>query len=84
MSRGGTNRQPTGIFAHSGENISIYVEAEDNDPLPNIIFTQYIGIYSKWMGKKIQLKKGKNILTVDNFDIIDIKINILLKNKAKI
>ena len=76
MSRGGTDRQPTGIFAHSGEKISIFVEAEDNDPLPNIIFTQYIGIYNKWIGNRIQLKKGKNFVTVNHFNINDIKEKI--------
>ena len=76
MSRGGTDRQSTGIFAHSDETISIFVEAEDNDPLPNIIFTQYIGIYNRWVGQTIKLKKGKNFVTVNDFYISDIKVRL--------
>ena len=76
MSIGSTNRQPTGIFGFSNETIKIYVDANKNDPLPSIVFTQYVGIYYKWMGSPIFLKKGINILKVNNFDISDIELNI--------
>ena len=76
MSRGGTDRQPTGIFAFSGETITIFVEANDDDPLPNIIFTQFLGPYNKWYGNSIPLKKGMNILTVNDFNISEIKEDI--------
>ena len=69
MSRGGTNRQPTGIYAYSNETIIIYVQSNDEDPLPSIRFSQYIGKYSNWLAKPIQLQKGKNILKVPEFDI---------------
>ena len=76
MSRGSTDRQPTGIFGFSNETIKIYVDANKNDPLPSIVFTQYVGIYNKWIESPIVLKKGVNILKVDIFDISDIKLNI--------
>jgi hypothetical protein len=76
MSRGSTDRQPTGIFGFSNETIKIYVDANKNDPLPSIVFTQYVGIYYKWIESPIILKKGVNILKVNNFDISDIELNI--------
>ena len=39
MSRGGTNRQCTGIYGYSGDDIIIYVQADDDDPLPSIRFS---------------------------------------------
>ena len=76
MSRGGTDRQPTGIFAFSGETIKIFVDANNDDPLPNIIFTQFLGPYNKWYGSSIPLKKGINILTANDFNISEIKEDI--------
>ena len=48
MSRGGTNRQPTGIFAYSNETMIIYVDSDDKDRLPLIRFSQYIGNAYDW------------------------------------
>jgi len=76
MSRGGTNRQPTGIYAYSNDTITVYVDANDNDPLPSIKFSQYIGIYNKWLSFQIPLKKGKNIIKVSNFDITGIEVKV--------
>ena len=76
MRRGSANRQPTGIFVFSNETITIYVDANNDDPLPSIVFTQYVGIYNNWIKPSILLKKGVNVLKVDNFDISDIKLNI--------
>ena len=59
MSRGGTNRQPTGIYAFANEFITIYAESNDDSPLPSIIFSQYIGESSNWLSSPFQLKKGK-------------------------
>jgi len=61
MSRGGTDRQPTGIYAFSNEIITINVESDD-DPLPSIRFSQYIREYMNWLSFPFELKKGKNIL----------------------
>ncbi len=48
----GTDRQATGIFANPGEEIAIYVEADANDPLPQICFTQFISSYAGWYSTK--------------------------------
>ena len=76
MSRGGTNKQSTGIFGFANETITIFVDSNNGDPLPAIRFTQYVGLYNKWIDKPIQLKRGLNILTVKEFDISEIKLNI--------
>ena len=40
MANGGTNKQPTGIYGFSNEIITVYVEANIDDPLPFIRFSQ--------------------------------------------
>ena len=70
MGWGCTNRQSTGIFGLSNEKIIIYVDAnEDEIHLPSIRFSQFIGIYHKWLSSPYQLKKGKNEFIVEKFDI---------------
>ena len=76
MSRGGTNRQPTGIYGFANETITFYVEANDDDPLPSIYFSQYMGLYTNWLSSPINLIKGKNVLKVKNFNISDLGVNI--------
>ena len=76
MSRGGTNKQSTGIFGFTNETITIFVDSNIGDPLPSMRFTQYLGLYNKWMDKPVQLKNGLNILKVKEFDISDIELNI--------
>ena len=76
MKKGATNRQCTGIFGFSNETITIYVQSNFDDPLPSIRFSQYIGIYDKWIDSSTPLKIGKNILKIKNFDISDIELNI--------
>ena len=76
MSRGGTNRQPTGIYAFTNESITIYVESNNDDPLPSIYFSQYIGESSGWLTNPFKLKKGINNLKVPEFDIKNIEVNI--------
>ena len=76
MSRGGTNRQPTGIFAFSNDIITIFVDSEDNDPLPSILFSQYIGLESDWLSPPFQLKKGINYLNVTEFSIEGIEVKL--------
>ena len=69
MSRGGTDRQTTGIFGLSNENITIYVDAKDNEVnLPSIRFSQYRGNTSYWLSNQYKLKKGKNVLAFTYFD----------------
>ena len=43
MAYGGTDRQITGIYGFPNETINIFVECEDNDPLPSIRFSQFLG-----------------------------------------
>lgn len=61
----GTDRQATGIFANPGEEITIYVEADANDPLPQICFTQFISSYAGWYSTK-DLVLGENKFVVPN------------------
>ena len=44
--------------------------------MPSIIFTQYLGLYNKWLDSPIQLKKGINILKIKEFDISEIEVNV--------
>lgn len=67
MNSFGTNRQVTGIVAKSNENITIYVEGEENDPLPKIRFLQVIGYWNSFISSEYQLTLGKNIITVPYF-----------------
>ena len=69
MKRGGTDRQTTGIFGFSNENITIYVDAkEDEINLPSIRFSQYRGNTSNWLSNQYKLKKGENVLVFTYFD----------------
>lgn len=63
----GTNRQPTGVLAYAGQQITIYVEAAAGDQLPKIRFSQHVGHWSGWLGGELQLRLGKNTFTVPNF-----------------
>jgi len=87
MAFGGTDRQCTGIYAFPDEAINIYVDCEDNDILPSIRFSQFIGIYKNWLGNPIKLKKGINTLIPQKFNTYDFKLQtnpggpIYLENK---
>lgn len=74
----GTNRQPTGVLAYAGQQISIYVEADAGDPLPKIRFSQHIGHWSGWLGGELQLSLGKNTFTVPNFKNANYSIDVPL------
>ncbi len=62
-----SNYMPTGIYGNSGEQIIVYVQADEGQPLPQIIFTQFLTTYQYWQGSKIQLQRGVNVLTVPEF-----------------
>lgn len=62
-----SNYMPAGIFANSGEKITVYVEADESQPLPKIVFTQFLTTYKYWQGGQTELKRGENVLTVPNF-----------------
>lgn len=59
----GTDYQSTGIVAKPGEEFVVYVQVEENVPLPTIAFSQHEGFYSNWV-RWYQLKPGKNVITV--------------------
>ena len=76
MAMAGTNRQSLGIYALANEKVTFYVTGDDNDPLPTIRFTQYIGHYSNWLGTTITLVKGRQSYTYDNFPVSTYSITV--------
>lgn len=62
-----SNYLPTGIYGNSGEQITVYVEADEGQPLPKLVFTQFLTTYQYWQGGQVQLQRGVNVLTVPNF-----------------
>lgn len=62
-----SNYMPTGIFGNTGERITVYVDADEGQPLPKIVFTQFLTTYKYWQGGQIQLQRGVNVLTVPSF-----------------
>ena len=75
MSKGSNDRQPTGIYGFSNEEIVIYVDCNDDDPLPSILFSQFFG-GKDWISNPKILQKGKNVLKIDEFDIKKIEIKV--------
>lgn len=61
----GTNQQLTGLGGTTGETITIYVEAEAETKLPQILFTQTYGAWNSWKAT-VNLKPGKNVFTFPN------------------
>lgn len=61
--RGVSELQPTGVMANAGEQIIVYVDAEEGKPLPELIFTQYFG-RDTWKANPVPLKKGRNVIVV--------------------
>ncbi len=59
----GNNNQPTGIVAMAGEIITVYVDAEPGQPLPQLMFSQQEGSFASW-GRTVSLHIGKNVITV--------------------
>ncbi|MDU2491755.1 MAG: NPCBM/NEW2 domain-containing protein [Clostridium celatum] len=59
----GNNNQPTGIVARPGETITVYVDAEPGQPLPQLVFSQQEGSFASW-GRTVSLNIGKNVITV--------------------
>ena len=59
----GNNNQPTGVVARPGETITVYVDAEQGQPLPQLMFSQQEGSFASW-GRTVSLHAGKNVITV--------------------
>ncbi len=69
-----TNRQPTGIWYPSGEEIHVWVYRENpSDPLPLIHWAQPYGYWASWHGNTTQLVEGENVLTVPTYKTRDYK-----------
>ena len=60
----GTNRQATGIYAKPNEVLKIYVQADELDPLPQLVFTQHQGYWNQWKSGNYTLQRGENTITV--------------------
>ena len=75
MSNGGTNLQCTGIYGIPNDNITIFVDSVFEEPLPSLLFSQFLG-EDNWISSSINLKKGKNLLTLPNFNTTNYKIKI--------
>ena len=56
----------TGIYGMQEEPFNIFVEANDSDKLPSVLFSQNHGYYSHWYERR-QLKKGWNKLDFPSF-----------------
>lgn len=69
MANGGTNRQLTGVFAKSNETITIYASFDENERLPCLRFTQYIGAFKNWFGNNYCLTKRKDPFRVTDFKV---------------
>ena len=70
LSTAGTNRQVTGIYGRSNEEITVYVKVGNSkDPLPSIVSTQFIGHNIRWYGEYNKLKEGKQSFIVDYFEL---------------
>lgn len=67
LSKFGTNRQVIGLLAKAGEEITIYVDGDTDDPLPKIRFSQHKGSWQSWLGSELQLFLGKNTFTAPDF-----------------
>ena len=56
--------QPLGITAQAGATVAIYAEVPDDQPV-YVVPTQFYGESGVWQGKAIQLKNGRNYITVE-------------------
>ncbi|MDC0700389.1 NPCBM/NEW2 domain-containing protein, partial [Blautia wexlerae] len=62
MSSYGSNFLPTGYAARPGDVIKFYVDADENGPMPTVVFTQQIGRFGWWQ-QSYALKNGENVIT---------------------
>ncbi len=65
MSSYASNMLPTGYTAQPGDVVKIYVQADEDGPMPTVVFTQQMGRYGWWQ-KSYALKNGENIITAPN------------------
>lgn len=74
MSSFGINRQTTGVAGLTGEQIVIYVDAQDGDPLPKVAFTQTYSSWQSWK-REVNLSRGRNVLTFPNLKSSHYSVN---------
>ena len=77
MEKGSTDKQPTGIFGLKNEIITIYVDSKDNNLLPSIQFSQFRSHSTSWISSAKSLKKGRNVLKFNEFDVSSFKIETI-------
>ncbi|MGL5381526.1 NPCBM/NEW2 domain-containing protein [Clostridium sp.] len=58
-----TNIQPTGVYGVPGDRITVFVDVDENDPCPSIVFTQVEGHYGNWY-REYTLNPGINEIVV--------------------
>ncbi len=63
----GTNRQATGVSVAPGEELIVYVDGKEGDPLPRLVVTQFWGAWSSWKSGEYTLSLGKNIIRPANY-----------------
>lgn len=59
----GNNLQPTGFAAQPEDKITVYVDADSNNPLPTLVFAQQEGSFANWR-REVSLSPGKNEIIV--------------------
>ncbi len=63
----GTNRQATGVSVAPGEELIVYVDGKEGDPLPSLVVTQFWGAWSSWRSGEYKLSLGKNIIRPNSY-----------------
>ncbi len=63
----GSNRQVTGINITPDEDLIVYVDGEEGDPLPTLICSQFWGHWSGWKSGEYKLSLGKNVIHPGNW-----------------
>ena len=58
--------QATGYRAKPGDKITVYVDVEDGEPVPILIYKQILNQHGS--STKFNLKKGKNIITIPEYN----------------
>ena len=63
-----SNSIPTGIVAHPGETLKIYVDVDEGAPVPSLLALQHVGTWN-YPGAGRSLHAGENIVTVPDIPL---------------
>lgn len=63
-----SNSIPTGIVAHPGETLKIYVDVDEGAPVPGLLALQHVGTWN-YPGGSRSLHAGENIVTVPDIPL---------------